>query len=336
MAKIILDVFGSDDPKALIKGAVDTVNQDTNMHMVLPGDEAFLTAELEKHDFDKTRISVLGASEVITNFESPTEAIRKKKDSSLVKGLHLLSSDSDVDAMICAGSTGAALVGGIFIVGRMKGVDRPALAAVLPTENDGHFCLIDAGANADCRPEYLAQFALIGSYVMKAIHGQENPRVALLSNGTEDKKGNELVHNAFALLKDMKSINFVGNMEARAALSGNYDVCVCDGFTGNILLKCIEGTAMMMANKLSGFLKANAPAGQDMSFVKKSFDQTMKMLDYNSEGGAILLGCKKIIIKVHGAANARTIVSVAELAKKLSQSGMIDKVQNELTAVKEK
>ena len=330
MSKIIIDVFGSDNPSELIKGAADAVNAYKDIEIVLPGDADFIKSELKKHEYDTKRITVIDAKEIITNNESPTEAIRKKKNSSLVKGMERLRSDDDAIAMVCAGATGAALCGGIFIVGRMNGVDRPALAAVLPTENDAHFCLIDAGANTDCRPEYLTQFALLGSYVMKALHGIESPRVALLSNGTEEKKGNDLVHKTFELLKEMPNINFVGNMEARAALSGNYDVCVCDGFTGNILLKCIEGTATMMAKKLGSFLKKNAPEGQDMTFVKKSFDQTMKMLDYNSEGGAILLGCKKIIIKAHGAANARTIVCVTELAKKLSESGMIEKVQKDL------
>ncbi len=330
MVKIVLDVFSGDNPENLIKGAASAVNKYDDVSLIMTGDEEFLNSELGKYSFDKSRIQVVHAPEIISNNESPTMAIKQKKESSLVKGMGILGTESGVGGMISAGSTGAVLCGGIFIVGRLDGVDRPALAAILPTENGENVCLMDCGANADCLPEYLTQFGVLGSALMKSVCGVESPRTALLCVGTEDHKGNKLTQAAFKIMKEMP-INFVGNMEARDTLSGKYDVIVCDGFTGNILLKSIEGTAKLVIGKMVSSVKRNLPDGVDGSFVKKSVGEVMLTLDYNSNGGAILLGCKKPIEKIHGSANENTIIAVVGQMRQMILSGMLDKVKSELS-----
>ncbi len=329
MTKIVLDVFTGDNPAALIKGAASAVNVYGDVKIIMPGDAAYLREQLEKYDYDRDRIEIVHAPEIISNNESPTAAIKQKKDSSLVKGMSLLSSDATVGGMISAGSTGAVLCGGIFIVGRLEGIDRPALAAVLPTENGKNVCLMDCGANADCLPEYLSQFALLGSSLMRSVYSVENPRVALVCVGTEDHKGNKLTQGAFKIIGDMP-LNFAGNMEARDTLSGKYDVLVCDGFTGNVLLKSIEGTAKLVIGKMVNALKNNLPEGTDPSFIKKSVGEVMATLDYNSNGGAVLLGCRKPIEKIHGSANEKTIVAVVGQMKSMIESCMLDKVRTDL------
>ena len=214
MIKIIVDVFSGDNPQDLIKGTADAVNACPDVHIIMPGDPEYLEAELADCSFDRSRLEILPASEIIGNDESPTAAMRQKKDSSLVRGATLLKNDPEAGGMISAGSTGAILCCGIFIVGRIRGIDRPALAPLLPTADGGHVCLIDCGANADCRPQYLAQFALLGTGVMQSIYGIEKPRVALVNVGEEDHKGSALTNEAANLIKRMP-VNFVGNMEAQ-------------------------------------------------------------------------------------------------------------------------
>ncbi|MBP5593429.1 MAG: phosphate acyltransferase PlsX [Clostridia bacterium] len=333
MKKVVLDVFTGDNPEQLIKGATEAVKKYDNLKIIMPGDKDFLTSQLAQYEYDTDRIEVVHASQIISNNESPTMAIKQKKDSTIVVGMNILNSDPDVIGLISAGSTGAILCGGIFITGRLSGVDRPALAAVLPTEDGNNVCLMDCGANSDCLPEYLAQFALLGSALMKSAYGVENPRTALVCVGTEDHKGSKLTHAAFDLIKDLP-VNFLGNMESRDVLSGKYDVLVCDGFTGNVLLKSIEGTATLVIRKMVGALKNNLPEGTDGSFIKKSVGQVMVDLDYNSNGGAILLGCKKPIAKIHGSANANTISAVIGQMIKMYETEMISKVSAALEQLK--
>ncbi len=335
MIKIVVDVFSGDNPRALIKGTAAAVNQYPDVHIVMPGDPEFLGSELALYDYDKTRLEILPASEVIGNDESPTVALRQKRDSSLVKGATLLKNDPEVGGMISAGSTGAILCCGIFVVGRIRGIDRPALAPILPTAGGGSVCLIDCGANSDCRSEYLAQFALLGASMMRSVCGVEDPRVAIVNVGVEGHKGNMLTAQTTKILKDMP-VNFVGNMEARDALSGKYDVLVCDGFVGNVLLKSIEGTARYVMNDMVEALKKNAPAGLDLSFVEASEKEVMRNFDYNSYGGAFLLGCKKPIEKVHGAANEFTIPCAVGQTRSMILSGMVDKIVERLGQMERK
>ena len=225
--KIIIDAFGGDySPEEIVKGAITSVNLIPDVEIILTGDKEKIENILKQENYSGDRIEIVHAPDVISNDESPTMAIRRKTESSLVKALTLLKERDDIIGMISAGSTGAVLSGGLFIVGRMQGVKRPALSPFLPTVTGGKTLLIDCGANVDCKPEYLVQFAIMGSIYVKAMLGIENPRVGLISNGVEDHKGNEQIHQTFELLKNTKDINFVGNMEARDIMSGNYDVVI--------------------------------------------------------------------------------------------------------------
>ena len=332
MIKIIIDVFSGDDPKALIRGTAAAVNVYPDVKVIMPGDPTYLERELALCDYDTKRLEILPASEVIGNDESPTTAIRQKKDSSLVRGATLLRTDPEVGGMISAGSTGAILCCGIFVVGRMRGIDRPALAPVLPTVDGGNMCLIDCGANADCRSEYLAQFALLGTGLMRSLCGVKDPRVALVNVGAEDHKGNMLTAQTAKLLAEMP-VNFVGNMEAREALSGKYDVLVCDGFVGNVLLKSIEGTAAYAVSEMAETLRRKLPGEENAQIIDAAAREVMRRYDYNSYGGAYLLGCRKPIEKIHGAANERTIPYAVGLMRSMILSGMTDKISEQLDAM---
>ena len=332
MIKIIIDVFSGDDPKALIRGTAAAVNVYPDVKVIMPGDPTYLERELALCDYDTKRLEILPASEVIGNDESPTTAIRQKKDSSLVRGATLLRTDPEVGGMISAGSTGAILCCGIFVVGRMRGIDRPALAPVLPTVDGGNMCLIDCGANADCRSEYLAQFALLGTGLMRSLCGVKDPRVALVNVGAEDHKGNMLTAQTAKLLAEMP-VNFVGNMEAREALSGKYDVLVCDGFVGNVLLKSIEGTAAYAVSEMAETLRRKLPGEENAQIIDAAAREVMRRYDYNSYGGAYLLGCRKPIEKIHGAANERTIPYAVGLMRSMILSGMTDKISEQLDSM---
>jgi len=274
--KIVVDIFGADNsPIEIVKGCVDSLKND-GFDLVLSGDKTIIQNELKKYKYDDKRIDFLDCPQVITNDMKPTDAIRDYKDSSLVKALDLLKTDDAVQGMFSAGNTGAVLVGGTFRIGRINGIDRPALGPLLPTVNDGRFCLIDCGANVDCKPEYLLQFAVLGDCYMRAMLGLDKPRIGLVSNGTEDKKGNEQTKAAFELLKN-SGLNFVGNMEARDALSGDYDVLVCDGFVGNVLLKMLEGTAKMVMTKLKDTLLSGGVGTKiGAALVKKKAYETKR------------------------------------------------------------
>ncbi len=332
MIKIIIDVFSGDDPKALIRGTAAAVNVYPDVKVIMPGDPTYLERELALCDYDTKRLEILPASEVIGNDESPTTAIRQKKDSSLVRGATLLRTDPEVGGMISAGSTGAILCCGIFVVGRLRGIDRPALAPVLPTVDGGNMCLIDCGANADCRSEYLAQFALLGTGLMRSLCGVKDPRVALVNVGAEDHKGNMLTAQTAKLLAKMP-VNFVGNMEAREALSGKYDVLVCDGFVGNVLLKSIEGTAAYAVSEMAETLRRKLPGEENAQLIDAAAREVMRRYDYNSYGGAYLLGCRKPIEKIHGAANERTIPYAVGLMRSMILSGMTEKISEQLDAM---
>ncbi|MDL2292179.1 phosphate acyltransferase PlsX [Acholeplasma sp. OttesenSCG-928-E16] len=322
--KVIIDTLGGDKSASeFVSGAIKALDLIDGLELVFAGRKLEIEEALGELVNDK-RISLLDCSEEITNDDQPTTAIRQKKDSSLVKSLELLASDSGVDAMISSGNTGAVLFGGMTKIGRIEGIDRAALAPILPTLNgDGRVCLIDSGANVDCKPEMLGQFAIMGSSYMKSTMKIENPRVALISVGTEDKKGNEQTKAAFEILKNMP-INFVGNMEARDALSGKYDVLVCDGFIGNVLLKSIEGAAVGIMKLLGKTLNENLPLNTDPTFIKKSFGQMMALLDFNSNGGATLLGINKIVIKVHGAATSSAVTSAIFQVKDLVDGRLVE------------
>jgi glycerol-3-phosphate acyltransferase PlsX len=331
--KILIDAFGGDNaPQEIVKGAISALAKDSEVQVVLSGKQDVIQKELEKYQFDASRFEILDAQEVISNDEQPTLAIRAKKDSSLVKGLYRLKEDSDIAAMVSAGSTGAFLTGAMLIVGRLEGIDRPALAPVLPTLTYGHTMLIDSGANMDCKPEYLVQFAVMGSAYMQAVHNIDSPKVGLLSVGTEDEKGNAQTKAAFELLKKAP-LNFAGNMEARDALSGDYDVLVADGFAGNIMLKSIEGAVNMIFTALKQSIMERTLSKIGAALMKPSFKKLKDRLDYNKVGGAPFLGCKKIVIKTHGSSKAESITAAILQAQTMSKMNLIEKIKSGLEKI---
>lgn len=332
--KIVIDTMGSDNPEEVVRGSALFLQQNKETSLVLCGEQEYLNKILSEYNVDRSRLEIVDAKEVITNEDVPTVAIRKKADSSLIKSIEVLKRD-DVIGMVSAGSTGAVLSAGIFKLGRIKGIHRPALAPILPTLNsDREVCLIDCGANIDCRPEYLVEFALMGVSYMKSVYGIESPRVGLVSNGVEDKKGNELVKETFARLKQLP-INFVGNMEAREALSGNYDVLVCDGFVGNVLLKSVEGTAKMVMKLLkNGIMNSlSAKIGYKL-FMKGVFNELKDKMDYQKKGGAPLLGVEKIIVKSHGASNSSSIIASINQVIKMHNGNLVQNIKSSLESLK--
>ncbi|MCL2862070.1 MAG: phosphate acyltransferase PlsX [Firmicutes bacterium] len=328
MPKVVVDIFGADNsPHEIVAGAVLALEKNKEVKLILTGSKPIIEAELNKHSgADLSRIEIVHASEIITNHDAPTNAIKQKLDSSLVKALERTKEDDEVVGMVSAGSTGAVLVGGIFKVGRIRGVSRPALCPLLPTSTGDYVCLIDCGANVDSKPEFLAQFALMGSIFMQSVRGIENPRVALVNIGVEDKKGNDLTHATFDLLKEM-DINFVGNMEARDAVSGNYDVLVADGFVGNVLLKSVEGTALMIMKRLKDAIMESTSAKIGALFMKGAFKKLKKSMDYSQLGGAPFLGIEKILIKSHGSSKAASIAVSIQQVVDMDKANIIEKIR---------
>ena len=321
--KIVIDTAACDSPEEVIRGCALSL-QNSQVELILAGDEEQINKVLSLYNVDRSRLEIIDAKEVITNEDVPTVAIRRKNESSIVKAYEALKRD-DVIGLISAGSTGAVLSGSVLKLGRIKGIHRPALAPILPTVNGKEVCLIDCGANVDCRPEFLVEFAMMGVCYMKAVYGIESPRVGLVSNGVEDKKGNELTKEVFARLKQLP-INFVGNMEAREALSGDYDVLVCDGFVGNILLKSVEGTARMVMKSLKSAIMEDGLAKFGSLFMKKAFNKVKSQMDYQQKGGAPLLGVEKIVVKSHGASNSEAIQASIKQVEKMYDGKLIENI----------
>ncbi len=327
--KIVVDAFGGDYPEEVIKGSITAVNLIKDVELILTGDREKIESVFAEVGFNGERIEIVDAKEVISCDELPTTAIRQKKESSLVVALNILKERDDVVGMISAGSTGAVLAGGLFIVGRIDGVKRPALAPFLPTViEDKKTLLIDCGANVDCKPEYLLQFAIMGSIYVEAMRGIKKPKVALISNGVEDAKGNDQIHKAFELLKSAKDINFAGNMEARELLSGEFDVLVCDGFTGNVAMKSAEGTINAF-NKIlkSEISKSGIGAKLGALALKKVFKKLKQRINYTEVGGSPFLGLKKILIKSHGSSKAISIYTSILQVIDIHKSNYIEKMR---------
>ncbi len=331
--KIVLDAYGGDNaPYEIIKGAVDALNNNGGFNIILVGKKEEIENLLNEFGYNGDRIEIIDARDVITNDDVPTEAIRRKKDSSLVTSFRTLNTDHECVALISAGSSGAVLTGGMLLVKRIKGVTRAALAPLLPTVKGGFVTLVDCGANAECKPHMLVQFALFGKAMAKAYMGIQNPKIGLLSNGTEDKKGNLLNTEAFPLLKEEKGVNFVGNMEAREILSGDYDVVVADGFSGNIALKGCEGTALAFLTILkNAIMEGGLRAKIGYLLMKPVFKKVKKTLDYNDYGGAVLVGLQKIVIKAHGSSKAKSISAAIMQAVALHTRDIISEITQSLT-----
>jgi fatty acid/phospholipid synthesis protein plsX len=332
MIRIIMDAFGGDNaPAAVVEGATLALGRFDDISITLCGREDAIRAELQKHSYDAARMAVLDAQEVIDCHEAPTLAIKRKKDSSLVKALSAVV-NGEADCVVSAGSTGALLAGATFLVRRIKGVKRPALAPLLPTRTGGQMMLIDCGANADCKPSYLQQFAVMGSAYMKGVLGMEGPRVALLSNGAEAEKGNELTKAAYPLLA-AAPVNFVGNCEARDILSGGHDVLVCDGFSGNVVLKYTEGLSATILAMLKDELMADTRAKLGAALAKPAFWRMKKKMDYTEQGGAPLLGVNGGVIKAHGSSDAKAFCSAVMQARRFTQADVNGAIRAAIAAL---
>jgi len=328
--KIVLDCFGGDNcPDAIVDGVALALKKYNDIEFILTGDETLINNYIKEKKYELKNVQIINAPDVITCNDVPTVAIRNRNESSLVVALDLLKKDETIDALISTGSTGAVLAGGFLKIGRIKGVSRPALCPALPTKLDKNVLLVDCGANADCKPINLCHFAIMGSIYYESLYGKKNPVVALLNNGTEDTKGNELVKQTFPLLKKLP-INFVGNIEARDALSGEYDVIVCDGFTGNVFLKSVEGTAKLVMSELKSSLKSSFISKIGAMFAKKALKKVKNKLDYNKYGGSPFIGCSKTIIKSHGSSKGETILATIEQAYKYNNANINAKIQQAL------
>jgi glycerol-3-phosphate acyltransferase PlsX len=298
---------GDNAPLEIVKGAVDAVRQESAVHVLLVGDAERISVELSKYEYPKTQIEIVLATEVIETDEPPVNAIRRKKDSSIVVGMRLVK-DGAADAFVSAGSTGAVLVGAQLIIGRIKGVDRPPLAPVIPTAN-GFSLLIDCGANVDARPAHLVQFAKMGSIYMKYVLGVENPRVGLVNIGAEEEKGNALVKETMPLLKETSDINFIGSVEARDIAWGGADVVVCEAFVGNVILKMYEGVGGVLISKIKESITNGIKNKLGALLIKKSLKKTLKAFDSGEYGGAPMLGLNALAVKTHGNSKAREITN---------------------------
>ena len=326
---VAVDAMGGDyAPAEIVKGAVDALNSCSNLKVTLTGREKDVRAELDKHQYPADRVEILDCKEVIEMAEPPVDAIRNKKDSSIVKGLRLVK-DGECDAFVTAGSSGAALAGGQLLVGRIKGIERPPLAPLLPTAK-GPVLLIDCGANMDPRPSMLLQFAQMGSIYMRNMTGIANPKVGLVNVGVEEEKGNELAKQAHQLLKACPDINFVGNIEAREIPEGVVDVAVTDAFTGNAILKMYEGVAKVILHELKDALMSSFMSKIGALMIKPALRGMIKTFDASEYGGAPLLGLKGLVVKSHGNSKAAEIRHSLEQCITFKEKKINDLFQSEM------
>lgn len=308
ITKVVVDAMGGDyAPAEPVKGAVDAVKSRSDIKVILVGQEDVVKEELAKYTYPEDQIEVVHAEEVIETAEPPVNAIRKKKQSSIVLGMNMVK-QKEADAIVSAGSSGAILVGGQVIVGRIKGVERPPLAPLIPTEK-GASLLIDCGANVDARPSHLVQFARMGSIYMENVVGIKNPRVAIVNIGAEEEKGNALVKETFPLLKECTDINFVGSIEAREIPHGEADVIVCEAFVGNVILKLYEGLGSTLIGAVKKGMMSTLRSKIGAALALPALKDTLKNFDLSKHGGAPLLGLNGLVVKTHGNAKAREITN---------------------------
>lgn len=330
MIKIAVDAMGGDfAPGEMAAGAVDAVNAKPGILVQLVGQEQVIASELLKYSYNKDQIQVVNATEVIATQEPPVNAIRKKKDSSIVVGMNLVKR-GEADAFVSAGSSGAVLVGGQVIVGRIKGVERPPLAPLIPTEK-GVSLLIDCGANVDARPSHLVQFAQMGSIYMEHVMGIRNPRVAIVNIGAEEEKGNALVKETFPLLKECGGINFIGSIEAREIPHGAADVIVCEAFVGNVILKLYEGVGATLTRMIKSGMMSTLRSKIGALLVKPALKETLKAFDSSQYGGAPLLGLNGLVVKTHGNSKRTEVCNSIIQCVTFKEQGIEDKIRASLS-----
>jgi glycerol-3-phosphate acyltransferase PlsX len=325
--RIALDAMGGDyAPATTVEGAVEALLENSGLSVILVGDEAEIHAELEKKNCRGLQISVKHASQTVEMDESPLTALRRKKDSSLRVAVDLVKSNH-ADAMVSAGNSGVVMATALHVLGKIQGIERPAIAAVMPTLK-GRFVLIDAGANVDCKPVHLFQFAVMGEAYARYIFNIDNPRIGLLGIGEEDVKGNELTKETFKLLRNSR-LNFAGNVEGKDIFAGEADVVVCDGFVGNIALKISEGLAEAIAKMLKREISEKAAGRIGYLFFKDALRNFRKKTDYSEYGGAPLLGINKPCIISHGRSTSKAIKNAVKLAANIHDKGVLDVISKE-------
>lgn len=327
---VAVDAMGGDNaPAEIVKGAVEAVNENSRVKVYLTGQEDRVHAELDKYTYNQEQIEIVHTTEVIDMAEPPVMAIRRKKDSSLVRALNLVK-EGTCDAYVSAGSTGATLVGGQVIVGRIKGVERPPLAPLIPTEN-GCALLIDCGANVDARPSHLVQFAKMGSVYMESVIGVKSPRVAIVNIGAEEEKGNALVKETFPLLKNCPDIHFIGSIEARDIPAGKADVIVCEGFVGNIILKMYEGVGAILIKKVKAGMMTSLRSKIGALLVKPALKNTLKAFELEQYGGAPMLGLNGLVVKTHGSSKAVEIKNSILQCVTFTEQDINQKIKEKIT-----
>lgn len=329
MTHVYLDAMGGDEaPNCTVLGALEALRADHDLKITLAGPVEEIEKLLENAGDVRDRIELDDCPEIITNHDAPVMAVRQKKNSAVVKGMLLLR-EKQVDAFVSAGSTGATLAGGMFRLGRIDGVERPALAPLLPN-GKGFFCLIDCGANVDCLPQYLPQFGVMGAAYVRLMRGIENPRVGLVNIGAEAEKGNALAKAAYPLMENAP-FNFVGNIEGRDITADMADVIVSDGFSGNLIMKFMEGVAYTLMGMIKKEMYADLRGKIGGLIAKPAFRRVKKQMDYTEVGGAPLLGVKGVVIKAHGSSNAHAIASAIRQAALMARKGLVDAIEKEIS-----
>ncbi|MPQ44162.1 phosphate acyltransferase PlsX [Clostridium tarantellae] len=327
--RIAVDGMGGDNsPHAVVEGCVEALKEFDDIELYITGKEEDLQKEFDKYDYDKSRIKLINSTEVISPNEHPAMALRKKKDSTIVKALRLVKNE-ECHGVISAGSTGAFLAGCTLIVGRIKGIERPALAPVMPGKN-GPFMVIDAGANVDCKAPYLLQFAKMGEIYFKTVMEINNPKVGLINIGEEEEKGNELTKEAYKLLKEENNINFIGNVEPREVSSGDVEVLVCDGFVGNAVLKMYEGVASTITSLIEQEIKNSPISMIGVPFLIPAYKKLKKKMDYKEYGGAPFLGVNGICVKAHGSSDAKAFKNAIRQTRIFYNNNLIEKIKLEI------
>ena len=332
MIKVIVDTLGGDNPKANIEGGLRAIMGNSDLEVIFVGDSDMIYSTINELDlnYDISRVSIYNAPDEISCNDKPTDAIRFKKDSSLYQAIEMLKNNDDINALVTTGSTGAVIAGAVLKIGRIKGIKRPALCPILPTMNGGIVAICDSGANVECDSENLYQFALMASLYMQKANNVKKPRVALLNVGEEEEKGDRIRKETYEKLKANANINFVGNMESRDLLSGDYDVVISDGFSGNVLLKSTEGACLSMMKMLKDTFTKSAKNKLGALILKKDLKKMKNFMDYNNYGGAVLLGCKKTVVKSHGASKASAVYHSINLAYNMEKNRLRDEIEQSI------
>ena len=331
MIKILIDCFGGDhSPQAPVDGALAALAKNPELYLILTGDETLLQKELAGKSYDTSRLEIVHAPEVIGCDEKPTDVIRLKRNSSMMKAIILLRDRDDIAAMVSTGSTGALVTGALVRLGRIPGVIRPAFCPLLPTMDGGIVGICDSGANPEATAVHLRQFAIMASLYLENVYGVRQPRTALLNVGREPEKGDDIRRETYRLLQETPSVNFVGNMESRDLLSGAYDLVVADGFSGNVLVKTTEGTAIELLKKLKKDIYSRSLYKLGALLMKKMFMEEKEFMNYQNYGGSVLLGTEKVVVKGHGSSKAVAVEKCIEQAYKMETARLSARIEAEI------